>query len=87
MSLKEARAKVLRLRRVGYAWLIYSLLEQQVQVSYLLALIQLEKINDRWITSLAKDAGVVVAAWGNDGVHLGRSKDVLKLISSPPYPD
>lgn len=37
--------------------------------------------NDEWLTKLAESAGVVVAAWGNDGAHLGRSKEVTKLIS------
>ena len=33
--------------------------------------------NDVWLERLAKDAGIVVAAWGNHGGHLGRSKIVL----------
>ena len=36
--------------------------------------------NDKWLKKLAKDAGLVVAAWGNDGSYLGRSKQVIKLI-------
>lgn len=36
--------------------------------------------NDEWIKRLAKDAGVVVAAWGNDGAYLGRSKEVMNMI-------
>lgn len=41
--------------------------------------------NDEWLIKLAKDAGIVVAAWGNDGVHLGRSKEVLQFIPSLHY--
>jgi hypothetical protein len=36
--------------------------------------------NDKWIISLAKEAGILVAAWGNDGVYLGRSKQVQKIL-------
>ncbi|WP_157313995.1 DUF1643 domain-containing protein [Chitinibacter sp. GC72] len=32
--------------------------------------------NDEWILRVAKNAGVVVAAWGNDGKHLSRSAQV-----------
>jgi len=41
--------------------------------------------NDKWLVKLSKDAGVVVAAWGNDGAHLGRSNDVVKLIPNLHY--
>lgn len=36
--------------------------------------------NDRWLKMLAQNAGLVVAAWGNDGSYLGRSGHVVKLI-------
>lgn len=36
--------------------------------------------NDKWLKTLARDAGLVVAAWGNDGSYLGRSTHVLQLI-------
>lgn len=36
--------------------------------------------NDRWLKQLAKEAGIVVAAWGNDGSFLGRSRAVTALI-------
>lgn len=36
--------------------------------------------NDKWLTKLATNAGIVVAAWGNDGAHLNRSSEVLKLL-------
>ncbi|MCC5810579.1 MAG: DUF1643 domain-containing protein [Ectothiorhodospiraceae bacterium] len=36
--------------------------------------------NDAWLRKLAADAGVVVAAWGNDGAHLGRSRQVRAMI-------
>ena len=41
--------------------------------------------NDEWLVKLSKDAGVVVAAWGNSGSHLGRSKKVLQLIPTLHY--
>ncbi|MFT5930149.1 MAG: hypothetical protein ACI9GE_000334 [Oceanospirillaceae bacterium] len=36
--------------------------------------------NDRWLAKLSKDAGIVVAAWGNDGGHLGRSSKVKAML-------
>ena len=36
--------------------------------------------NDQWLMELANEAGLVVAAWGNTGVHLGRSKQVKQLL-------
>lgn len=36
--------------------------------------------NDNWIKKLAKDAEVVVAAWGNDGCYMERSKKVIDMI-------
>jgi hypothetical protein len=36
--------------------------------------------NDRWLVRLAKGAGVVVAAWGVDGTHLGRDRVVIRLL-------
>lgn len=41
--------------------------------------------NDQWLINLAKDAGVVVAAWGNDGSYKGRSKEVIQLMPSLHY--
>jgi len=38
--------------------------------------------NNKWLTLLAKDAGLVVAAWGNDGVFLNRSKQVKRRLLS-----
>lgn len=37
--------------------------------------------NDRWLMELAKDAGVIVAAWGVDGTHLNRDKEVKRLLA------
>lgn len=37
--------------------------------------------NDEWLIRLAEGAGVVVAAWGNGGLHLGRSNDVKQLLT------
>ena len=36
--------------------------------------------NNEWLKSLASEAGLVVAAWGNDGSYLGRSKQVIALL-------
>jgi hypothetical protein len=36
--------------------------------------------NDEWLVKLAESAGVVVAAWGNGGTHLGRTEEVTRLI-------
>ena len=36
--------------------------------------------NDEWIRKHATDAGLVVAAWGNDGSHLGRSRKLMDMI-------
>lgn len=36
--------------------------------------------NDRYLAELAKSAGIVVAAWGNDGNYLGRSNAVSSLL-------
>lgn len=37
-------------------------------------------LNNKWLKSLAKDAGIVVAAWGNDGVFLNRSIEVVGFM-------
>jgi hypothetical protein len=36
--------------------------------------------NDYWLKKIAKDAGIVVAAWGNHGSFLERAKEVSTLI-------
>jgi hypothetical protein len=36
--------------------------------------------NDHWLTTIAAGAGMIVAAWGNHGLHRGRDKEVVKLI-------
>lgn len=36
--------------------------------------------NDKWLLSVYKDAGLVVAAWGTHGSFLERDKQVLKLL-------
>lgn len=38
------------------------------------------KVNDKWLLDLAKDAGLLVAAWGNDGSFMNRSKEVISLL-------
>lgn len=36
--------------------------------------------NDQYLVSLAREASVVVAAWGNDGAHLGRDAAVRAML-------
>jgi hypothetical protein len=36
--------------------------------------------NDRWLAALARRAGIVIAAWGVEGTHLGRDSAVLRLL-------
>jgi len=36
--------------------------------------------NDVWIARLGKQAGIIVAAWGNGGRYLGRSNQVRSLL-------
>lgn len=38
--------------------------------------------NDTALLHLAKDPGVVVAAWGNHGSHLGRGKHVTEMLAN-----
>ncbi len=38
------------------------------------------RANDRWLKKLATEAGIVVAAWGNDGKFLDRSEHVKLLL-------
>lgn len=36
--------------------------------------------NDAHLLALAEGAGVIIAAWGANGTHKGRDKDVRKLL-------
>ncbi len=36
--------------------------------------------NNKWLKKLAKDAALVVAAWGNDGSYLERSEQVKEFL-------
>jgi hypothetical protein len=36
--------------------------------------------NNEWLKKLSKEAGLVVAAWGNDGSYQGRSEQVKQLL-------
>lgn len=38
--------------------------------------------NDHWITTIAREAGLIVAAWGKYGNHLGRGDEIRHLISN-----
>lgn len=37
--------------------------------------------NDAWLAKLSQEAGIVVAAWGNDGSYLGRSTAVKASLA------
>lgn len=37
--------------------------------------------NDRWLVAAGREAGVIVAAWGVNGQHMGRDVEVLKLLN------
>jgi hypothetical protein len=39
------------------------------------------EINDWWLEEIARNASVIIAAWGTDGKHLNRSFAVCKLLS------
>lgn len=39
--------------------------------------------NDAYIRKIASDACVIIAAWGNEGVYKGRSKELSKVIARP----
>lgn len=41
--------------------------------------------NDAWLIKLAEEAGIVVAAWGNDGNFLNRSSEVREMIPNLHY--
>ena len=36
--------------------------------------------NNRWLTKLAREAGIVVAAWGNDGDYMDRASKIKNKI-------
>ncbi len=36
--------------------------------------------NDATLQRLARDAGIIIAAWGNDGGHMGRDKSVMAML-------
>jgi hypothetical protein len=36
--------------------------------------------NDRWLTTIADEAGMILAAWGRHGSYLNRAHDVMKLL-------
>lgn len=38
--------------------------------------------NDKWLRKVGKKAGIIVAAWGNDGAFKGRSQVVRTLFPS-----
>ena len=38
--------------------------------------------NDAWIMKLAKEASIVVAAWGNHGSYLSRSEKIRRILKN-----
>ena len=36
--------------------------------------------NDQTLIDLSKNAGIIVAAWGNDGTYLGRDQEIKNLL-------
>jgi len=36
--------------------------------------------NDIWLKKLSADAGIIIAAWGNDGSYLDRSKEIVMML-------
>ncbi|MFK5951230.1 MAG: DUF1643 domain-containing protein [Methylococcales bacterium] len=36
--------------------------------------------NNEWLNKLSNNAGIIIAAWGDDGSHLGRSKEVIAMF-------
>lgn len=37
--------------------------------------------NDKWLMDCAREAALVVAAWGNDGAYRGRSRQVVEMTA------
>ena len=36
--------------------------------------------NDRWLSILARESGMVLAAWGNHGGHMNRDLEVMNIL-------
>ena len=47
------------------------------------AILPIGEDNNKYILKHQKESGIVVVAWGNDGVLHNRDKEVLKLIHNP----
>ncbi len=41
--------------------------------------------NDRWLTRLARESGIVIAAWGNGGAYRGRSSEFVGRLAGLHY--
>ena len=37
--------------------------------------------NDRWIVECAENAGIIIAAWGVNGEHMNRGREVMSLLA------
>jgi hypothetical protein len=38
--------------------------------------------NDEWLVRCAREAGIVVAAWGNHGSYLDRDREVMRILDN-----
>lgn len=43
------------------------------------------KINDKIILQFAEKVDSIIAGWGNDGKHLNRSEEIIKILKSKGY--
>ena len=43
------------------------------------------KENDRWLSKLSEEAGIIIASWGNHGTYRNRCDDVLETLSDVHY--
>ena len=39
--------------------------------------------NEKWLREVAREAGLVIVAWGVNGNHLNRDNEVLPMLNSP----
>jgi hypothetical protein len=38
--------------------------------------------NDDWILKVAKEASLIICAWGKDGSHMSRGREVVKFLKA-----
>lgn len=39
-------------------------------------------LNNNWLVRIASEARIIVACWGNDGGHMGRSSRICKMLGT-----